>query len=79
MNIPVEKRNTLSDKYFPEYAEDGTDLSDDEILIIYKAEHPPLPTTVEYKEVDSLKESYRNACLVALEFGYIQCEKGYNI
>lgn len=46
-NIPVEKRNTLSDKYFPEYAEDGTDLSDDEILIIYKAEHPPLPTTVE--------------------------------
>lgn len=31
------------------------------------------------KEVEQLKRNMNNNCLLALEFGYKQCEKGNNI
>jgi len=39
----------------------------------------PAPSPVPDSSKDALKDAQRNACLVALEFGYIQCEKGNNL
>jgi len=40
MELPLEERRAISNKYYPEYAEDNTDLEDEEITNIYLSEHP---------------------------------------
>lgn len=40
MELPLEERIAISNKYYPEYAEDNTDLEDEEITNIYLSEHP---------------------------------------
>lgn len=40
MDLPFEKRIEISDRYYPEYAEDNLDLNDEEIVHIFLSEHP---------------------------------------
>lgn len=57
--ITFEKRIELANQYFPEYAEDNTDLDDCEILSIYLKEVQP-PTPAE-KLDDELRMAYKSA------------------
>lgn len=69
-NLPNEKR----DKLLHPFNEDG-------IEELYLSENPQTETIKEEDvQVGSEYETaIRNACLVALEFGYVQCEKGNNL
>jgi hypothetical protein len=47
MSLPVLTRCNISDKYYPEYAEDNLDLNDEQVEHIYLSEHPQTETMVE--------------------------------
>jgi len=46
MELPFDERIAIANKFYPEYAEDNTDLEDAEIEYIYLSEHPQSKDTV---------------------------------
>ena len=62
MALPFDERIAIANKYYPQYAEDNTDLEDAEIEHIYFSEYPILPDYKTWWKGLNEEEKYKLCC-----------------